>query len=55
MTCRNCGHIYPIQNGIPNMVSRADDETPKLTISCLPSTRFPAEPVCLYINMHCEP
>lgn len=21
MTCRNCGHIYPIQNGIPNMVS----------------------------------
>lgn len=22
MTCRGCGHIYPIQNGIPNMVSR---------------------------------
>jgi len=21
MTCRGCGHIYPIQNGIPNMVS----------------------------------
>lgn len=21
MTCRGCGHIYPISNGIPNMVS----------------------------------
>ncbi|GMK58584.1 hypothetical protein CspeluHIS016_0600260 [Cutaneotrichosporon spelunceum] len=20
MTCRGCGHIYPIQNGIPNML-----------------------------------
>lgn len=20
MTCPNCGHIYPISNGIPNMV-----------------------------------
>jgi hypothetical protein len=22
MTCRGCGHIYPISNGIPNMVSQ---------------------------------
>ena len=21
MTCRGCGHVYPISNGIPNMVS----------------------------------
>ena len=20
MTCPNCGHVYPISNGIPNMV-----------------------------------
>ncbi|OCF34737.1 multifunctional methyltransferase subunit TRM112 [Kwoniella heveanensis CBS 569] len=20
MTCRNCGHVYPISNGIPNML-----------------------------------
>jgi len=23
MTCRGCGHVYPISNGIPNMVSPA--------------------------------
>jgi hypothetical protein len=22
MTCRGCGHVYKIANGIPNMVSR---------------------------------
>lgn len=21
MTCRGCGHAYPVSNGIPNMVS----------------------------------
>lgn len=22
MTCRGCGHAYPVSNGIPNMVSQ---------------------------------
>jgi uncharacterized protein YbaR (Trm112 family) len=26
MTCPNCGHVYQIRNGIPNMVSGSEDE-----------------------------
>jgi uncharacterized protein YbaR (Trm112 family) len=51
MTCRGCGHVYPISNGIPNMVSSPlciligiasvlhTPSTEADTHSCWPSTR----------------
>lgn len=48
MTCRGCGHIYPISNGIPNMVSpnpspdlitRNNEETRSRLVPALSGTR----------------
>lgn len=36
MVCPNCGHVYPIANGIPNMVRRvcAPNTTDEINHSC---------------------
>lgn len=57
MTCRGCGHAYPVSNGIPNMVShqvwyneeksQKEKGTDKFVLtSCSLSTRLADELPC---------
>lgn len=57
MTCPNCSHVYPISNGIPNMVcSSTSSKNLSLTtpLSSLPNMRLHSETFgCIYIRFDC--
>lgn len=40
MTCRGCGHVYHISNGIPNMVGGTGLSTPRVSSDLIHSRSF---------------
>lgn len=50
MNCRGCGHVYPISNGIPNMVSPSLIYGQSLIFSSSLSTRWAGRRHCRHVH-----